>query len=1184
MKKLLLSLAAVVGIGLASSAATETIDFFGTGEAGTITQGPLTVTFAKNDAGTPPTRYSDGVRIYYNSNGNGGSMTISCASGSVITAVDFTMTSGYSWPSDACGNVGTLSGSNWTSNGVSSVTFQNTYTENKQQVRVAKMTVTYTDGEGGGGTVTPEPDPTPGPDEPEGEEVTETWKAADTGITAGTSANAPTTPTPQTSTATGIQYTFYQTVVNSQNYLFLKGGNSAGYISWSLDYAITAIKMKTSPSNSKDTGNKVTVYAGDVAIQTDMAVNATSTEYTVNIPAEYQAAGTVYKVLASGSTNTQFASFTYVKGEGGGTVDPDPDPDDPQPAENMADFNTLSKNTSYGTNTTTNGWVCTNSAVVEITLDGTTYLAPTLNGKTTAVGTITSPTLNNGLGTLSFQYENTYNETNGVSVRIDIMQNGKVANTYTLINEYVNKSTAYDFDYTFNVPGDFQIVITNLSPSNSSNNNDRVSIFNLTWTNYEGVAKEPAGIAYTEESVTIEKDGTYTLPTLENPNDLTVTYSSSNTSVATVGNDGTVEVVGLGKTIITAKSAATEKYHEGEASYTLIVTPAGILTVAEAIELINSGYEGLATIKGIVVKTTYFNSNYGSVTYYISDNGEDEGSLQVYGGLGLEGAKFTSQDDVQVGYTVVVKGNVKLYNEQTPEVDSNSVMLEYTAPVAEPEFELSYGSGNITDTEGEVFYYITAKNVPTDAQVTVTVKADGLTTQEKTFSAEPNNLNGSILVTGMTPGQTYIAELSVKVVIGSKVYEIDPAYVQLVANKVIYVVGDGNGLGWNLPGTKYVCSDDVATFTIDNLSGFKVAPIETTVWDEFNTEALFTTSNFNTGVLEADGQTLPMSAIGKDAAGSRNQLVPWTGNYTITINLKEMTMTAFTETPEPTEMPDVYLRGGMNSWNAQDAWKLTYNEETGEYTFNCEGETVINAGQAFKFADSGYSVVNYGYNDGAITPSDAQVSLAYNGGDITLSESFQGTITFKITDKYNKEAYAVFASTAVVNPEPEHIYIIGNIEGHDWDIANPIELQKNDDGVFAIGDIVLGAGDGTDAYFALISVTSDNNNWNYVNSNRFGPQVNNDAANVGENDVYKTAGEDGSGTSWCIAGWGYSLSFDYANMKLYIDYSTGITDVESEAAQGVRFFNLQGVEVASPAAGNVYIKVVGNTATKVLVK
>ena len=50
-----------------------------------------------------------------------------------------------------------------------------------------------------------------------------------------------------------------------------------------------------------------------------------------------------------------------------------------------------------------------------------------------------------------------------------------------------------------------------------------------------------------------------------------ITYSSSNTNVATVNSEGRVSIVGVGNTTITATAAATDTYSKGTASYTLTV-------------------------------------------------------------------------------------------------------------------------------------------------------------------------------------------------------------------------------------------------------------------------------------------------------------------------------------------------------------------------------------------------------------------------------------------------------------------------------------------------------------------------------------------------------------------------------------------------------------------------------------
>ncbi len=165
---------------------------------------------------------------------------------------------------------------------------------------------------------------------------------------------------------------------------------------------------------------------------------------------------------------------------------------------NMADFNTLTATYSYGERTTTAGWVALNAAVLQ---GGETESSPTfpfigatadvkavcLNGKTTAVGVLTSPVLAGGCGVITFNYGHAFSESNGVDIKIEIKKGDEVVKTEQFVKAKadVTGKTAYTHDITMNIAGEFRIVITNNSPSNSTSNKDRIAIWNLKWTNYK---------------------------------------------------------------------------------------------------------------------------------------------------------------------------------------------------------------------------------------------------------------------------------------------------------------------------------------------------------------------------------------------------------------------------------------------------------------------------------------------------------------------------------------------------------------------------------------------------------------------------------------------------------------------------------------------------------------------------
>ena len=160
-------------------------------------------------------------------------------------------------------------------------------------------------------------------------------------------------------------------------------------------------------------------------------------------------------------------------------------------ADNVSDFDTIGANTTYNTKTSTNGWVGTNCASVKVG----DHMSLIMNGKTSAVGSITSPSLSDGVSSITFGYANAYSESNGVSVTITVTSSsGEQSTTLSKANTDVVKGKAYSHTWTLETPvtGDFTIKFTNNSPSKSASNKDRVSIFNVTWVSYtSGGTPEP---------------------------------------------------------------------------------------------------------------------------------------------------------------------------------------------------------------------------------------------------------------------------------------------------------------------------------------------------------------------------------------------------------------------------------------------------------------------------------------------------------------------------------------------------------------------------------------------------------------------------------------------------------------------------------------------------------------------
>lgn len=304
-----------------------------------------------------------------------------------------------------------------------------------------------------------------------------------------------------------------------------------------------------------------------------------------------------------------------------------------------ADLDTMALATSaYITSTSSLGWKAENAQVINSANKGSATSATmlgnskcvVLNGKTSAVGKLTSPELNGGIKELSFSYGNLYSESNGVDVTITVTPVGGTAVTKKLDDNSVTINTAETFTWTLDTPveGNFTISIKNNSPTNSTKNKDRVSIWNVTWVS-------AAAQVHTHD--------------YENG---TVTYAPKNDYQHTVTKtcaDSTCTV-----------PATSDEYHSYDANAKCTaceyqyVTPE-TKTIAEALQIAETAGSSYTTEKYTITGTIteIANDYYGNV--YISDG---TNSLYVYGLYSMYGVKkhgdWAEADKLVVGDTITI--------------------------------------------------------------------------------------------------------------------------------------------------------------------------------------------------------------------------------------------------------------------------------------------------------------------------------------------------------------------------------------------------------------------------------------------------------------------------------------------------------------------------------------------------
>lgn len=196
----------------------------------------------------------------------------------------------------------------------------------------------------------------------------------------------------------------------------------------------------------------------------------------------------------AGSSFTTYRITNVKLGEGGGGGGGE-DPNPPVTGTNTADLGTLTAKSSYGTYTTTDGWVAANCAVQTggtqennnpefSCLGGADVRAVCLNGKKTTPGSLTSPTLTGGIGKLTFNFGFMFGEGSlKPKFTVNIKQNGSVVKTQSMTCEDTEKFKVQTFTMDCNVTGSFVIEIVNDCAGGQAGNKERISIWNISWTN-----------------------------------------------------------------------------------------------------------------------------------------------------------------------------------------------------------------------------------------------------------------------------------------------------------------------------------------------------------------------------------------------------------------------------------------------------------------------------------------------------------------------------------------------------------------------------------------------------------------------------------------------------------------------------------------------------------------------------
>lgn len=175
-------------------------------------------------------------------------------------------------------------------------------------------------------------------------------------------------------------------------------------------------------------------------------------------------------------------------------------------------------------------------------------------------------------------------------------------------------------------------------------------------------------------------------------------------------NDGTiVNEIDKNSTIISIENTGTTSPDTPATGKGSLSDP---YNVAEAIAAIKAGTAPTTQVylTGIISDVAFYNENYKSITYYISDDGKGK-DMQVYSGKGLKGADFASKEDLKVGQKVTILGKIMKFTDK----NGNDIMeVDKTSSIVKIEGEGTGGevkpdptpdtpaSGNIEMTDASI--------------------------------------------------------------------------------------------------------------------------------------------------------------------------------------------------------------------------------------------------------------------------------------------------------------------------------------------------------------------------------------------------------------------------------------------------------------------------------------------------
>ena len=280
---------------------------------------------------------------------------------------------------------------------------------------------------------------------------------------------------------------------------------------------------------------------------------------------------------------------------------------------------------------------------------------------------------------------------------------------------------------------------------------------------------------------------------------------------------------------------------------------------------------------------------------------------------------------------------------------------------------------------------------------------------------------------------------------------------------------------------------------------------------------------------------------------------------------------AIQKTADAPQPDPLYAFGAFNGWDPLNSVEFTYVD--GVYVLeNIELAGDKNFGLATIQTSDWNALASYRYGfkqDNAVATEGEAMAIVQG----------TGAIKAPATGVYNivVDMSAMTVTLNWVDYLPK-LYVFGNVGTSHWSTTEGVALAHIGEGVYKGVVDVAGAGE-----FTFVTVRGAS--WNDVNKDvRYGSLSAGQQLSVDETtdaEVSMTNDKWGSTTNWKLAAGTYTMTVDIVNCTLKVELGdkVGVENVVVDVVEPI-YFNLQGVQVANPEAGNLYIVVRGNKVSK----